>query len=61
MLRAVARGASNAEVAEALDVSMATVKSHVHALLRKLGVTHRAALVVAAYESGLVVPGAADA
>jgi DNA-binding NarL/FixJ family response regulator len=61
VLRAVARGASNAEVAEALDVSMATVKSHVHALLRKLGVTHRAALVVAAYESGLVVPGAADA
>lgn len=59
VLRAVARGASNADVAAELDVTTATVKSHVHALLRKLGVTHRAALVVAAYESGLVVPGGA--
>ena len=57
VLRAVARGASNAEVARALDVSTATVKSHVHALLGKLGATHRAGLVVAAYESGLVTPG----
>lgn len=58
VLRAVARGANNSEVAEELDVTTATVKSHVHALMRKLGVGHRAALVVAAYESGLVVPGA---
>lgn len=61
VLRAVARGASNTDIAEALDVTTATVKSHVHALLRKLGCTVRAQLVVAAYESGLVVPGAPDA
>lgn len=57
VLRAVARGASNTDIAAALDVTTATVKSHVHALLRKLGCTVRAQLVVAAYESGLVVPG----
>lgn len=58
VLRAVASGASNTDIAAALDVTTATVKSHVHALLRKLGCTVRAQLVVAAYESGLVVPGA---
>lgn len=61
VLRAVARGASNTDIAAALEVTTATVKSHVHALLRKLGCTVRAQLVVAAYESGLVVPGAGGA
>ncbi len=60
VLRAVARGASNGDVAAGLALSTATVKSHVHALLRKLGAGTRTQLVVAAYESGLVVPGAAD-
>jgi DNA-binding NarL/FixJ family response regulator len=61
VLRAVARGASNTDIAAALEVTTATVKSHVHALLRKLGCTVRAQLVVAAYESGLVVPGSPQA
>ena len=61
VLRAVARGASNTDIATALDVTTATVKSHVHALLRKLDCTVRAQLVVVAYESGLVVPGAVGA
>ncbi len=56
-LLAVARGGSNLDVAAALGVGEATVKAHVHALLRKLGCTTRAQLVVAAYESGLVVAG----
>ncbi|WP_240675208.1 response regulator [Cellulomonas endophytica] len=59
VLRAVARGASNADVAAALGVTAATVKSHVHALLGKLGCRSRAQLVAAAYESGAVVPGGA--
>lgn len=57
VLRAVARGGSNADIAEELALSQATVKSHVHTLLRKLGCTARAQLVVLAYESGTVVPG----
>jgi DNA-binding NarL/FixJ family response regulator len=57
VLRAVARGAANPEIAEALAVTTATVKSHVHVCMRKLGAGNRTALVVAAYESGLVVPG----
>jgi DNA-binding NarL/FixJ family response regulator len=58
VLLAVAAGRSNAEVADALIVSVATVKTHVSHLLAKLGARDRAQLVVVAYESGLVVPGA---
>jgi len=57
VLLAVARGGTNQEVADALGVGEATVKAHVHALLRKLRCTTRTQLVVVAYESGLVTVG----
>ena len=58
MLAAVARGLSNAEVAEELFMSHATAKTHVSRLLTKLDVRDRAQLVVIAYETGVVTPGA---
>lgn len=58
VLGAVARGLSNAEIGEALFMSQATAKTHVSRLLAKLHARDRAQLVVVAYESGVVVPGA---
>ncbi|NTW40850.1 MAG: response regulator transcription factor [Cellulomonadaceae bacterium] len=54
VLLAVARGLSNAEIGRELYVTEQTVKTHVAAVLRKLGRRDRIQLVIAAYESGLV-------
>jgi DNA-binding NarL/FixJ family response regulator len=56
--RAVARGLSNAEIGEELFLSQATIKTHVTRVLTKLNLRDRVQIVVAAYESGLVQPGA---
>lgn len=58
VLMRVAAGRSNQELAGDLHISSATAKTHVSRLLTKLDVRDRAQLVVVAYESGLVVPGA---
>jgi DNA-binding NarL/FixJ family response regulator len=61
VLRQVAAGLSNAEIAASLHLSVATVKTHVSSLLSKLNGRDRAQLVVIAYETGVTVPGARQA
>jgi DNA-binding NarL/FixJ family response regulator len=57
VLRLMARGATNAEIASTLFVAEATVKTHVGSIFGKLGVRDRAAAIVFAYDHGVITPG----
>ena len=54
----MARGATSAEIAVALHVAEATVKTHVGSIFGKIGVRDRPAAIVFAYDHGVVTPGA---
>lgn len=54
VLRLIARGRSNAEIEAELGITRATCRTHITALLARLGARDRAQLVIAAYEAGLV-------
>jgi DNA-binding NarL/FixJ family response regulator len=58
VLRLIARGQTNAEIAAGLGLGAETVKTHLGSVLSKLGARDRAQAVIAAYESGFITPGA---
>ncbi len=58
VMKLVATGMTNGEIAAELHLGEGTVKTHVTAILSKLGIGNRAQIVVAAYESGLITAGA---
>jgi len=58
VLQLMARGATNGEIASALCVAEATVKTHIGSIFGKLGVRDRPAAIVFAYDHGVVTPGA---
>lgn len=58
VLRLIARGTTNHEIAETLFIAEATVKAHIGSIFSKLGVRDRAAAIVFAYDHGVVTPGA---
>jgi DNA-binding NarL/FixJ family response regulator len=58
VLTLIGKGLSNSEIGETLIIGAATTKTHVSRILAKLGARDRAQLVVTAYETGLVIPGA---
>jgi DNA-binding NarL/FixJ family response regulator len=61
VLRLIAKGLSNGEIAEALYLGEATIKTHVGRVLMKLNLRDRVQAVVLAYESGLITPGESPA
>ena len=61
LLAMLARGMSNAELAERANLAEATVKTHLSSMFAKLGIKSRIQAVVLAYESGLVEPGRSEA
>ncbi len=57
MLTLVGRGMTNTEIAEAMVIVEATVKTHVSHVFARLGIRDRAQAVIVAYETGLIRPG----
>jgi DNA-binding NarL/FixJ family response regulator len=57
VLKLIARGLSNPDIADQLSISEATVKTHLNRVMTKLDLNSRAQAVVIAYETGLVTPG----
>ena len=60
MLRLVARGQTNQQIAENLVVSVSTVKNHVHRIIKKLGVSDRIQAAILAIEHRLLAVGAIE-
>ena len=60
VLKLLARGLSNTEIAERLYLGTSTIKTHVNRILTKLDLRDRAQAVVYAYETGLIQPGETD-